>query len=43
MTQDYILPKNRHATLFYHDHSVGITSENVYAGEIQSLAACHCC
>ena len=31
--QDYIIPNNRHATLFYHDHSVGITSENVYAGE----------
>lgn len=31
--QDYILPNNRHATLFYHDHSVGITSENVYAGK----------
>ena len=30
--QDYIIPNNRHATLFYHDHSVGITSENVYAG-----------
>lgn len=33
IVQDYILPNNRHATLFYHDHSVGITSENVYAGE----------
>ena len=33
MLQDYIIPNNRHATLFYHDHSVGITSENVYAGE----------
>ena len=31
-TQDYIIPNNRHATLFYHDHAVGITSENVYAG-----------
>ena len=33
LSQDYIIPNNRHATLFYHDHSVGITSENVYAGE----------
>jgi hypothetical protein len=33
LLQDYVLPNNRHATLFYHDHSVGITSENVYAGE----------
>ena len=33
LLQDYIIPNNRHATLFYHDHSVGITSENVYAGE----------
>jgi hypothetical protein len=33
MVQDYVIPNQRHATLFYHDHSVGITSENVYAGE----------
>jgi hypothetical protein len=38
LLQDYILPNNRHATLFYHDHSVGITSENVYAGECASSA-----
>ena len=36
LLQDYVLPNNRHATLFYHDHSVGITSENVYAGECAS-------
>jgi spore coat protein A, manganese oxidase len=32
-TKDYVLPNNRHATQYYHDHAVGITSENAYNGE----------
>jgi spore coat protein A, manganese oxidase len=35
-TKDYVLPNNRHATQYYHDHAVGITSENAYNGA-------HCC
>ena len=31
-TKDYVLPNNRHATQYYHDHAVGITSENAYNG-----------
>ena len=30
--QDYVLPNNRAAGLYYHDHAVGITSANTYAG-----------
>ena len=31
-TKDYVLPNNRHATQYYHDHALGITSENAYNG-----------
>ena len=31
-TKDYVLPNNRAATQYYHDHAVGITSENAYNG-----------
>jgi FtsP/CotA-like multicopper oxidase with cupredoxin domain len=33
-TKDYVLPNNRHATQYYHDHALGITSENAYNGLI---------
>jgi hypothetical protein len=33
-TKDYVLPNNRHATQYCHDHAVGITSENAYNGEL---------
>ena len=41
-TKDYVLPNNRHATQYYHDHAVGITSENAYNGE-SCRQFCWCC
>lgn len=37
-TKDYVLPNNRAATQYYHDHAVGITSENAYNGMPPLLA-----
>ena len=41
-TKDYVLPNNRHATQYYHDHAVAITSENAYNGEHAAVAASAC-
>jgi hypothetical protein len=40
-TKDYVLPNNRHATQYYHDHAVGITSENAYNGAQLQPAVLH--
>ena len=41
-TKDYVLPNNRHATQYYHDHAVGITSENAYNGVHPAVTAALC-